>query len=228
MIKNSLMEKKFLKINISDYPSQVYPFVADTAVYDSSCGENSQVLYTDKGYYIKIAPKGSLGRESIIIEYFYSQGIVPQLVKYVSTDKDYMVTKPAQGMDATHFLDNPEKLCQSLAAAMKYLHGLPVGDISMSPQMNFYNRDNLLAADTLIHGDFCLPNIMLDDYDFKAFIDLGLAGAGDRHIDLFWCIWSLWFNLKTDRYTDYFLDLYGRANIDMEKIKLIAKAEDKI
>ena len=85
-----------------------------------------------------------------------------------------------------------------------------------------------LKADTLIHGDYCLPNIMLEDYSFKTFIDLGLAGKGDRHIDVFWCLWSLWFNLKTDKYTDYFLDLYGRENVNLAVIKKLAKLEEKI
>ncbi|MBQ9151570.1 MAG: aminoglycoside 3'-phosphotransferase, partial [Clostridia bacterium] len=54
---------------------------------------------------------------------------------------------------------------------------------------------HLLKADTLIHGDYCLPNIMLDGWDFSGFIDLGNSGIADRHIDLFWGAWTLGFNL---------------------------------
>ena len=82
-----------------------------------------------------------------------------------------------------------------------------------------------LRSDTLIHGDFCLPNIMLDDWRFSGFIDLGNSGASDRHIDLFWGAWSLWFNLKTDKYTDRFFDAYGRERIDKHLLRVVAAAE---
>ena len=65
---------------------------------------------------------------------------------------------------------------------------------------------HLLKSDTLIHGDYCLPNIMLDDWKFSKFVDLGNGGVGDRHIDLFWGSWTLFFNLKTDEYRERFFD----------------------
>lgn len=80
----------------------------------------------------------------------------------------------------------------------------------------------LLRCDTLIHGDACLPNVMADS---GMFIDMGLAGVGDKHIDLFWAIWSLQYNLKTDKYTDYFLDLYGRENVDEKVLQVVAAYE---
>lgn len=82
-----------------------------------------------------------------------------------------------------------------------------------------------LKADTMIHGDACLPNIICHDGTLAAFIDLGLAGAGDKHIDLYWAIWSLQYNLKTDQYTDYFLDQYGRENFDESMLRTIAAFE---
>jgi kanamycin kinase len=84
---------------------------------------------------------------------------------------------------------------------------------------------HLLKNEVLIHGDYCLPNIMLDNWDFSGFIDVGNGGIGDRHIDLFWGVWTLWFNLKTNEYTDRFLDAYGRDKIDMDKLKIVAAAE---
>ena len=82
-----------------------------------------------------------------------------------------------------------------------------------------------LASDTLLHGDYCLPNIMLDNWKFSAFIDLDAAGLGDRHIDLFWGIWSLQFNLKTDKYRDRFLDVYGRDKVNEDLFPIISAFE---
>lgn len=83
----------------------------------------------------------------------------------------------------------------------------------------------LLKADTMIHGDACLPNVLQYKDRFSTFIDFNMAGLGDKHIDLFWAIWSLQFNLKTDAYTDLFLDLYGRENFDEDMLRVIAAFE---
>lgn len=78
-----------------------------------------------------------------------------------------------------------------------------------------------LRSDALLHGDYCLPNVMLDNWSFSGFLDLGGGGVGDRHIDLFWGIWTLQYNLKTDIYTDRFLDAYGRELVEPERLRLI-------
>lgn len=84
---------------------------------------------------------------------------------------------------------------------------------------------HLLKTDTLLHGDYCLPNILLNNWNFSGFIDLGNGGVGDRHIDLFWGAWTLFFNLKTDRYRDRFLDAYGREDVEEDMFPIIAACE---
>ena len=83
----------------------------------------------------------------------------------------------------------------------------------------------VLRHDVLLHGDYCLPNIILKDKKFSGFIDLDSGGLGDRHIDLFWGIWSLEFNLKTDRWKDRFLDAYGRDLVQSELLEGIGAFE---
>lgn len=82
-----------------------------------------------------------------------------------------------------------------------------------------------LKTDTLLHGDYCLPNIILEDWRFSGFIDLDTGGVGDRHVDLFWGAWSLNFNLKTDQYRNRFLDAYGREAINEELFRVVAAIE---
>ena len=84
---------------------------------------------------------------------------------------------------------------------------------------------NLLRCEVLLHGDYCLPNIMLDNWKWSGFIDLGNGGVGDRHVDLYWGAWTLCFNLKTDRYRDRFLDAYGRDAVDFDRLRVVAAAE---
>ncbi len=86
-------------------------------------------------------------------------------------------------------------------------------------------QGHLLKTDTLLHGDYCLPNTILDDWRLSGFIDLDNAGVGDRHVYIFWGLWSLAFNLKTDKYRQRFIDAYGRAKVDEDILRIVAAAE---
>ena len=70
-----------------------------------------------------------------------------------------------------------------------------------------------------------MPNVILDDFKFSGFIDLGNSGVGDKHIDIFWAIWTLEFNLKTNKYRERFINAYGREDIDLDILKLISVIE---
>ena len=119
-------------------------------------------------------------------------------------------------------------------AEHNYLRG--VFDSSfISEKLNFADKDDVwrfvkanesvLKADTLIHGDYCLPNILLNSWKFSGFIDLGNGGVGDKHIDLFWGAWTLAYNLKTDKYRKRFFDAYGRKNINEDIIDYVSAVE---
>ena len=84
---------------------------------------------------------------------------------------------------------------------------------------------SLMQRDALLHGDYCLPNIILDNWKLSGFIDVGCGGIGDRHIDILWGIWTLKYNLGTVQYTDRFLDAYGRDKIEIEKLRHLAAME---
>lgn len=86
-------------------------------------------------------------------------------------------------------------------------------------------NSKILKCDTLLHGDYCLPNILLDDWKLSGFIDVGSGGVGDSHVDIFWAIWTLFFNLKTDKYSKRFIDAYGRDRINTDILRLVAAIE---
>ncbi len=225
------MKKEKTQIILEDFPQAIRKFLENANIYDSSGHSGAKVLYSDLGYYVKIAGKGKLKKEAELARIFARRRMGVEVEAYCSEARDYLVTRAAAGEDATHYLENPEKLCEVLADAMKFLHCQPLEEIPVSICMEQYAELGLsdeLNCNTLIHGDFCLPNVMLEDGTFRSFIDVGAAGMGDKHIDLYWAIWSLWYNLKTERYTDYFLDLYGREMVDMGILKRIAEVEASV
>ena len=199
--------------------------------------------------------------EEIMTNYFASKKLSSRVVSYISNEKDWLVTERVKGEDCTFkaYLDNPEKLCDTIADLLRMLHEVDFSDCPIKDRNKTYfdtvdenykkgvfdpsfmvgvggldidqaykyvcERKHCFESDVLLHGDYCLPNIMLDDFKFSGFIDLGNGGVGDRHIDLFWGAWTLAFNLKTDRYRQRFFDCYGREKIDEEKIKTVSVIE---
>jgi len=62
-----------------------------------------------------------------------------------------------------------------------------------------------------------LPNIYVNENDeFIGFIDLDNAGLGDKWYDYSWLLWSLEYNLKTDKYNQILLD---KLNLEFNKDK---------
>lgn len=242
-------------------PNNITSLINGAKVFDSSCSTNAKVYFIDKddGYFLKISNKNSLRREKEMTQIFNHLGLGAQVVSYISSDCDYLITTSVKGEDCTHisYLSNPKKLCDTLAEIANMLHRTkfdvmaihnhtdeyishtkdrykkgffdndfaPIFKTSDDAMKFFEKNAHLLNAECLIHGDFCLPNIILSNDKFSGFIDVDHAGFGNRHIDLFWCIWSLSYNLKTDKYTERFLDAYGRDNVDIDAIKTVLVAE---
>lgn len=60
----------------------------------------------------------------------------------------------------------------------------------------------------LTHGDYCLPNILLDSGKLSGFIDLGRAGVADRYQDLALAARSLAHNFG-DEWVPFLFECYG-------------------
>ena len=246
-------------------PIELQEFVGTHELIDRSGHSPAKVFETGEGFFIKCDEPGELAREFQMTKIFYQLGFGPEAVRYITLDRDYLVTRKSVGEDLTTILQEPLLICQVLADALRTLHAQPLtlptngripfssryerymdsagGDVSggyydPSVYLDDYrlaskeeawdviqkNKD-LLRCDTLIHGDACLPNIMQKNGSFHSFIDLSMSGIGDKHIDLYWVLWSLQYNLETDAYADVFLDYYGRENFSKEMFGVIAAFE---
>lgn len=153
------------------------------------------------------------------------------------------------GISGDH-LDDPKRLARTFGESLRRLHSLPLSGCPFAKRSEEMLNDaekNIkigrinteftpegmeqavkklalmrghLKDEAVIHGDYCLPNIIMDDFSFTGFVDLGYGGVGDRHYDLFWGIWTLNYNLKTDEFRNHFLDAYGKDDIDFDKLDL--------
>lgn len=68
------------------------------------------------------------------------------------------------------------------------------------------------------HGDYCMPNVIIDENRLAGFIDLGGAGIADRYQDIALAIRSLRHNYRSDEYKSLFMAYYGLSEWDEEKI----------
>ncbi len=235
------------------------------ALYDSSCSQEARVwmLEGTERYFLKAAPAGALKTEADMTRYFHGKKLGPEVLCYLPGETDWLLTRAVPGQDCTFpkYLEDPRRLCDTTASALRQLHeldfrGCPVTDrcesyrataqknheigfcdLNLFPEQDWgfsseeeawkivSEHGKYLKNDTLLHGDYCLPNILLDDWKFTGFIDVGRGGAGDRHIDIFWGVWTLFFNLKTNTYYDRFLDVYGREKIQPEMLRTVAAFE---
>ncbi|HSS93608.1 MAG TPA: phosphotransferase [Candidatus Dormibacteraeota bacterium] len=64
------------------------------------------------------------------------------------------------------------------------------------------------AGHVLLHGDYCMPNILVHDGRLSGLIDLGGAGLGDPQDDLAAGLWTLQYNYGRGHARE-FLDGYG-------------------
>ncbi len=225
-------------------PDELHRLIAGSPAQAENIGRSGAKVLLSVDLCLKIAAEGSLQRAAVMQEYFHKKGLSAPLVKYIqSGGQDFLLMGRVRGTHACdkRLMSEPKKLAWRIGEAVRLLHETDAADCPLrDANRHAYdafcreigNADalsrpmpacfDILKADTLIHGDCCLPNIFFEGGRFSGFVDLGESGLGDRHFDLYWAMWSLSYNLGTDAYREAFLDAYGRDVIDEERARLCA------
>ena len=111
---------------IPGLPESLHPFVADAALYDSSCYTNAKVWFSEAegGIYIKTAPAGTLKTEAEMNAFFHCKKMGAEVLSYLSRDADWMVTQAVPGEDCIHpmYLEDPKRLSELLSQILRHLH----------------------------------------------------------------------------------------------------------
>lgn len=92
-------------------------------------------------------------------------------------------------------------------------------DMSKKDVINFL-KNKMPKDKVLVHGDYSLPNILMDDKGILSVIDLGDVSISSKYFDLFYLLKSMKRNNKMD-YWDDFLKGYGLEVLDEDSLKWI-------
>lgn len=252
------MQKEDINIALLLLPDEIVNWIGSAPIYESSGHSGAKTVYIDRdgGAYLKISDKGSLFKTSQMQAFFSKYGLSSSVIKYISLDRDYLITEPIKGEDglSQKYLSEPFKLSEIFGISLRFLHETKVTECPVNDKMSelislanttpfqqshlddiaeyigkasadkarveVVNGSELLRRDVLIHGDYCLGNIMINNWDFSGFIDVADGGIGDRHYDIAWGLWTLRYNLKHSKYGYRFLDAYGRNSIDADRLRI--------
>ena len=146
-------------------------------------------------YILKISfDKDKLLREKVVNDELENKLPLSKSILFIENDNLYYYLKTKViGTPLVNFINRPKQVIKLLKEAFILLQSVDTSNIKL------INKDSV--GDKLVHGDFCLPNIIIHNKKVSGFIDVEAMGLGDPWIDYSWCIWSLEYNLKSIEYT---------------------------
>lgn len=127
---------------------------------------------------------------------------VPEVIGfYRAAGDDWLLTREVPGVPLSHASIGlpPARVASLLGEILREIHrtdttGCPFGTSK--------------PGHVLIHGDYCLPNVLVTGGKLSALIDVGRAGLGDPRDDLAAGVWALDYNYGAG-FAREFLDAYG-------------------
>ena len=140
---------------------------------------------------------------------------VPEVIGFFKAyGDDWLLTREVPGVPLYHPSVGwePERVARQLAGILRELHatdftGCPFGEAK--------------PGRVLIHGDYCLPNVLVEQGRLTALVDLGRSGIGDPRDDFAAALWSLHYNYGPG-FAREFLDAYGvppMTDRDIERMR---------
>lgn len=187
------------------FPDVINKYVNNLNYTIDKVGRSEDEVYIfDDKYILKISTDSNrLLREKERVDYLRTNNIPgSESICYVEENNKFYYLRTCidgESLISKRFISNPDLLIKVLVKVVKVLRSLDNIDCP------FKSTDNI--GDNFVHGDLCLPNIFVNkDNEFIGFIDLDNSGLGDKWYDYSWLLWSLEYNLKTNKYNKILLD----------------------
>ena len=163
--------------------------------------------------YVKRA--ASLGDERERTAWLAGRWPVPEVLGFFKAyGDDWLLTREVPGVPLYHASIGWEAahVARRLGEILRELHatditGCPFGEAK--------------PGRVLIHGDYCLPNVLVEQGRLTALVDLGQSGIGDPRDDFAAALWSLHYNYGPG-FAREFLDSYGvppMSDRDIERMR---------
>jgi kanamycin kinase len=168
----------------------------------------------DGAVYVKRA--AALAGERDRLEWLRGRLPVPEVVGFFqAAGDDWLMTREVPGVPLYHRSVGwpPARDAQVLGEILRTIHATDAVDCPFGTR----KRGNVL-----VHGDYCLPNILVSDGVLTGLIDVGQTGLGDPRQDLAAGVWSLQYNFGPGHGRE-FLDAYGAAPMADQEIERLRR-----
>ena len=205
-----LLDALDLKVSLEDSfycPNEIMILIKGLDRKRCFLGRSKDKTYIfNEKYVLKISDNiKELKKEQEKSDWLNHYSLCGKTVKYMEENgKGYFLRTFIKGHVLTEkqYLNNPNRLISILKNTIQTLRKL---DQDSCPFLSNNNHGN-----DFVHGDLCLPNIIVDDNDkLVGFIDVSNCGKGDKEYDYSWLLWSFEYNLKTKDYSNKLLKQLG-------------------
>ena len=190
-----------------ELPNEISQYVSGLPRQQKTIGRSGDKVFVfDNKYVLKISKDVELLKQEKVKNDWVSEHIGgSKSVAFIEKEgKAYYLRTFIKGhtLEEKRFTNHHDRLIKTLVNISNILRSLDNVDCP------FTSNDN--KGQDFVHGDLCLPNIIVDEKDrFVGFIDLSNAGKGDKYFDYSWLLWSFEYNLKTNEYNERLLDSLG-------------------
>jgi len=227
------------------YRFQRHPYEETGAEIHKLTAEGRQTLY------LKVYPvRGRrLERETRVLRWIDGRLPAPKPLLYMAQGWwEYQLTTEVQGTPS-YQMERSERMnaVRVVAEALRTIHGLDtrgcpyrntaanrIGEARSSKDPETHSALDGLEASmpdedmVFTHGDYCLPNIIMEGGALSGVIDWDHGGIGDPYGDLEACLWSIGYNYGEDaeKLKQRFLRVYGLEELDEAKLQWYARLSD--
>ena len=168
----------------------------------------------DGAVFVKRAARLEDERERL--EWLAGRWPVPEAIGlFHGLGDDWLVTRAVEGVPMYHPSVGwqPERVARALGEILKSLHATDAADCPFGERKRGH---------VLVHGDYCLPNVLVHEGRLSAVIDVGLAGLGNPETDLAAGVWTLQYNFGKG-FARAFLAAYGWPPMSDEAIEKLRR-----
>lgn len=175
---------------------------------------------TGKSGAVYVKQAGDLKPERDRLAWLAGRLPVPEVVAFVHANgDDWMLTRELPGVPLYHpsLGWEPERVARRFGEILREIHSIDASDCPFG---------DCAPGHVLIHGDYCLPNVLVEQGRLVGLVDVGRAGRGDPRDDLAAGLWTLHYNFGHG-YAPVFLDAYGAPTMTDSEIERLRRRYGK-